>query len=390
MQTLRGDKQSMNLSTKLAKTQYPIIIFILLVLLLSACGKYLPAATLEPDRPTATDNSIIVRPEPTSTRPVPTNTSTVQAQSSPIITIDNVDKLELVTQVTEPTINSFAWLGRGQVVSLAMDTHIVPYTRFPLEPIEGLSTPYNYPAKLTVSVDGEKMAWIDEENIIYIWEPDLVCEVIELTASDAPFTSLAFSPTGRDLAIASHDGSVEIWNTADQELVNTWQFPTWYSNLAFSPEGEDLAAVDTENFKIDFINVDDGKIQRSLEWTEHASPVLNGAIFSPDWNTIGWVARGTVQLMDQISGDLGLAFQHEDAVNSLSWSPDSTLLATASAGTILGAFSPVVYVWDIDSGRKVNELVQPAVVTQIVFSPNGTEIGALIFEDGLLFWAVAK
>jgi WD40 repeat protein len=366
------------------------ILFIGLVLILSACAKTSPVDSPVPDRPTTTDNSVIFDPDPTSTRLDPTNTSTSQIQSNPVIVTENVENLVLVSQVTEPAMNSFAWLDQGRIVSLATDTQIAPYERFPLVPIEGLRTSYNYPAKLTVSDDGEKMAWIDADNIVYLGDIKHDSEVVELIERVSPITSLAFSPSGNELAIATIDGSVAMWNTVGSEMIVTWQYPSWYSNLSYSPDGNVLAGLDAQNYSINFIDVKNGEIQRVLEWTEGASPVLNGVYFSPDWDTIAWVARGTVQLMDRSSGDLGPVFHHEDAVNSVSWSPDSTLFASASAGTVAGVFSPVVYLWETDKGGKVNELVQPAIVIQIVFSPNGTEIGVLNYEDVLSFWAVSR
>ena len=386
----RGDRLPMIQSFMPVGIRKHTLLLIGLVLILSACARTSPVESLVPGRPTTTDNSVIVGPVPTSTRLDPTNAITSQIQSNPVIVTENVENLELVSQVTEPAVNSFAWLDQGQIVSLATDTQIAPYERFPLGPIEGLRTSYNYPAKLTVSDDGDKMAWIDADNIVYLWDIKHDSEVVELIERESPITSLAFSPSGNELAIATIDGSVAMWNTVGSEMIITWQYPSWYSNLSYSPDGNVLAGLDAQNHSINFIDVKNGEIQRVLEWTESASPVLNGVYFSPDWETIAWVARGTVQLMDRSSGDLGLVFHHEDAVNSVSWSPDSTLFASASAGTVAGVFSPVVYLWETDNGGKVSELVQPAIVIQIVFSPNGTEIGVLNYEDVLSFWAVAR
>ncbi|MEJ2600199.1 MAG: hypothetical protein P8Z00_17830 [Anaerolineales bacterium] len=81
---------------------------------------------------------------------------------------------------------------------------------------------------------------------------------------------------------------------------------------------------------------------------------------------------------------------HEDAVNALAWSPDSTILATAAAATVNGNFVPVVELWNAESGKMLNTLVLTNPAIQISFSPDGKSLATLDSAGTLHLWAVKQ
>ena len=111
--------------------------------------------------------------------------------------------------------------------------------------------------------------------------------------------------------------------------------------------------------------------------------------FSPDWNRLAWVARGTVLIMDVISGYTLAELSHEDFVQAIAWSVDSSILATAAAGSSDGQLQPYVYLWDSSSGALLNKLSQPGSVLSMSFSPDGRELAVLSSGGALQVWKVS-
>jgi WD40 repeat protein len=118
-----------------------------------------------------------------------------------------------------------------------------------------------------------------------------------------------------------------------------------------SPDGRSLGVLRIDEFAIDLYDVDSGQVIRTLEWLDHASPVLYGVAFSPDWRTLAWYTRGTLLLMDVVTGHPGPMLGTEDFIQVIAFSPDSSLIAAAAAGTVNGKFQPLVQIWDVTSGE---------------------------------------
>jgi WD40 repeat protein len=211
-----------------------------------------------------------------------------------------------------------------------------------------------------------------------------------LQSQDGAITGLAFSPDRSILAAATYQNQLVFWDTSNGQQISSQGIAYWLSNLSYSPDGSLLAGVDLPNFAVHIYDAVTLEEQRTLTWTESASPALYGAFFSPDWKTLAWVARGTVQLMDVATQALGPTLSHEDFVNDAAWSPDGSLISTAAAGTVNGSFSPVVFVWDAQTGELITPLVQPEVVLSIAFSPDGRELASLIAGGNLQLWAVTR
>lgn len=367
-----------------------IFTLIALGLLISSCTFFSREENTDGPQLTETPTTRIVKitSENTQSVPSPTETATIFAEIQVLITISNASQMQTVSQVSVDNATSFVWLNNGNELSIATDNYIATYHRFPTIQTKTSHLTVENPSNLTATKDGNLIAWSDSSNQVFIWIAANDNEPVLLSASQSPVTSIAFNPDGDQIAIATYEGDLEVWNIIDTRLENSWHYPQWLSNLSFSPDSSLLAGVDTSNFAVLFIDVETGEIVRSLEWIEHASPVLYEAQLSPNWETIAWVARGTVQLMDIESGEFGPMLSHEDFVSALAWSPDSQLLSTSSAAEINQSYAPVVNIWDAKNGEILNILVQNNSATDIGFSPNGAELGTLNYDQGLSIWAV--
>lgn len=149
--------------------------------------------------------------------------------------------------------------------------------------------------------------------------------------------------------------------------------------LALSPDGRTLAAASAERIAATLFDIVGDRPQRTLNGFETAAPVYS-IRFSDNGQTLIWLARGTVQLMDVASGQPGPRFEHEDFVGALALARDGRTLATASYGTVDNNFGPVVTLWDT-AGAPAISLPQAQPVISLAFAPDG-QLLALGMADG--------
>jgi WD40 repeat protein len=366
--------------------------------ILSACKLYLPTATPLPPSATSLPATTAVPASPTATTPPasptpvpPTLTPAPTASPTPqfsLIGPENATDLESVNNVQENGAQFFSFANQGQSFALASGGEIIIYNTAPS--LIRTSIPAKEITIMTASADQRSLAWANQQNNIRLVNIPQPSQSYTITSTGGPVTSLTFAPSGRQLASASYENQLKVWDTSNGQISKNWELPYWLSNLSYSPDGTQIGGVDLPNFTVHILDASTGSEIKSLTWSESASPALYGAYFSPDWKTIAWVARGTVQLMSIESGKLGPILSHEDAVNALAWSPDSTLLATASAATVDGNFVPVVKIWSADSGKTLNTLVLSNPAIQIAFSPDGKRMATLDSSGTLQFWAVQR
>jgi len=241
------------------------------------------------------------------------------------------------------------------------------------------------PALLSVARDQDVLAWVGQEHLVTVWK-SLIGQQQIIDETKTPVTGLALSDRGNELAYSTYDGALVIQDLTGGVMTQAWQAPSWLTNMIFSQDGRLLGGIDLANFTAYIFNVESGEIERMLQWRESASPALYGAYFSPNWQSLAWVARGTVQIMDVSNGELGALLSHEDFVSAVAWAPDERLLATAAAGTVNGEFVPLVILWDVTSGRSLHTLVLKAAVQSMAFSPDGRQLAVLNSTGFLQTW----
>jgi WD40 repeat protein len=304
-----------------------------------------------------------------------------------VIGPDNAAQLQQVDQSSQSGTQLFTWLPGETALALATGTEIHLYSLDPLAETSAIEVTAT--TRLAASPGGGQLAAARQDYSILLWDVAGQSEVATLKGHTQEVTGIDYAPDGQLLASSSADNTLKLWDSSDGSLIQTWDLPFWPSSVEFSPDGSQLALIDPQEFSAHIFDVPEGEEQRTLAWTEHASPVLYSASFSPDWTALAWVARGTIQLMDAETGELGHTLSHEEFISDMAWSPDGSLVAAAAAATVEGEFHPAVVLWDVQAGQQVNVLVQSQVAFDVSFSPDGTHL-AILSSDGVLsLWAVA-
>jgi WD40 repeat protein len=183
------------------------------------------------------------------------------------------------------------------------------------------------------------------------------------------------SSDGRTVAYSLDGQAIRLFDIFSQEdrLSFLPGFP--YSAVFFSPDDSALGVASLDSIEIILFSAEDGSVQGSLSGFTTAAPVYF-AEFSSIGEVLLWESRGTVQPMHIGSGELGPTLSHEDFVVAVAITPDSSVIATAAAGTLDGEFQPLVTLWDTYSGEVIWQNGNPAYFSSLDFSPDGSLLAA--------------
>jgi len=234
--------------------------------------------------------------------------------------------------------------------------------------------------EISISMDGKKLAAVTEDNIMHFWDlasgkelasidlknrliftnesksswfklsPDGLRAAIGLFSDksvkfydtdsgkelfklygDGIIDILAFSPTGNELAAASSNGTILIWDVASRKILNQKTYDYHAKIIAFSQKGDVLAVAISDN-SIDL------------------------------WN---WKSRSECKDSPTV--------QLSAPMNAMKFSPDGTKLVTAGSDN-------AARIWDTESGKELKRVEHNSAVRDVAFI-NGTWLVTISDDD---------
>jgi WD40 repeat protein len=319
----------------------------------------------------------------------PQDISTLVAEATKLPQQRTIDPKTAGNLATSKQVNfnaaaNFIWLPEGQSMVLAsnneLDLFQLTSSKF-AQPAARIQA--DNPVLLSASYSTNKIAWTGKDNFIHLWDLEKQVALPNMGEGTSPITGLSFAKLKPELALAGYDKTISIWDADSQQKLIAWNTSAWLTELSFSPDNKQIAGVDLQGFSVQIYNADTGEEVKKVKWGDSASAALYTALVSPDWSKIAWVARSIVQLMDAGNEAYGPMLEHEDYVSDVAWAPNSQVIATAAGATVNGQFSPVVQLWDVQTGKLLKTLIQSAGVIRIEFSPDGSEL-AVLLSGGVL------
>lgn len=164
------------------------------------------------------------------------------------------------------------------------------------------------------------------------------------------FSSMAFSPNGRRMALGNVIGIIYLWDPETRHILSHLVGQRGFvRSVAFSPDGGTLASAFSGLVDVPYIQLWDIDTGQPIGQPLTVQPVTNLA-FSPDGDTLASLyENGTITLWDVTTGrQIGQSFTGQSAVDKvgvttgITFSPDGTLASGNKDGTIT--------LWDMTTG----------------------------------------
>jgi len=202
------------------------------------------------------------------------------------------------------------------------------------------------------SPDSQRVAYGTRDNGVRIWDRSSGKVVRSLASNQKAIRAVDWSADGKLIASAwEGDKIVQVWNADSGELLHTLEAPDGLRadnvfSLEFSPDGKTLAVGEAQS-RLHFWNAASGTITATA-----FGPVTHTwcVAFSPNARILASSYYGQAIFWDTATYTDLLTLRHPDdiargyKVESLAWSPDSRLLATANR-------DDRIRIWETDTGK---------------------------------------
>ncbi len=231
------------------------------------------------------------------------------------------------------------------------------------------------------SPDGKQLASASLDNTIILWDVASRKPLATLKGLGGKVHGVAFSPDGKRLASANEDKTVTLWNVRSRKRLATLEdHKEAVIDVTFSLDGKLLASASKDQTVI-LWDVDSHKRLATLQG--HNGEVY-GVAFSPDGKRLASASKDrTVILWDVDSRTPQATLQgHEDMVFGVAFSPDGKRLASAGK-------DKAVILWDVDSHKQLATLRgHQDMVFGAAFSPDGKRLASASGDKTVILWDV--
>ncbi|XXG97830.1 hypothetical protein Hte_004144 [Hypoxylon texense] len=244
---------------------------------------------------------------------------------------------------------------------------------------------------LVFSPDSSRMASCSKDSTIMIWDTK-TWHVIHKLTSGGDVTSVSFFPDGRRLVSCSADNTIRTWNIEtgkQQDVISGCKHPA--KLVTVSPNGCYIASSANEDGYEGVVNLwyangdevkdalDSADVTQSVTSRAQRRPDIIIISISPSGKYIASVdRRNEIRLWDgetgrRIHGDA--AFRHDSSVTSLTFSPNEDILASFHRDIR-------AKLWDLSNGKMIYSLEgHEDRVWQTAFSPDGTLVASASGKD---------
>ncbi len=275
------------------------------------------------------------------------------------------------------------------------------------------------------SANSARVAIASDDGVTRVWRTDGSGPPVVFQGPEGRIDAVAFSPDGAEVAIHQRDGQATIWPEDGElhDIVSVWAADgsgapriyvrvgslggttqMWRMNgegdpvaltgylvplgLRLAPFGHDLAASADGTLLLDGYWDREARIHR-VDGREEALVLSNGnnrvgtAAFNADGTVVAIAGDGPVRIWSIAGASTEpLVFRdHQDWVRGVAFSPDGSLVATAS-------YDGTAHIRRADGAGDIIVLPHGAVVMSVNFSPDGARLVTASHDGAARIWRV--
>lgn len=213
-----------------------------------------------------------------------------------------------------------------------------------------------------------------------------LCRSDEITTLTPParkhldfIVAVAYSPDGRWLASASHDGHVKLFDRLLRQETAELRHGTAVRTVTFSPRHQTLATLGDDQM-LRLWEMPDLRLLEAIP--AQAGKYAGAAVFSRDgtWLAFSEVRDGWVTMTNFTTRESLALPAHSAPLTGLAFSPDAAVLATR-------AWDGFIKLWDVRTGRQQAQLAQsPWGTSTVAFSPDGRQLLSTSVDQTTMLW----
>jgi RNA polymerase sigma factor (sigma-70 family) len=244
--------------------------------------------------------------------------------------------------------------------------------------------------------DGKYLLVASIYNAVELWDArtgqfvrEVVPENPARLGTDKIILCTAFSADGRTIASGDFDGSVRTTEVATGKV---WPFPAGHTgsirSASLSADGKVLATSASDKMVRIWDTATGRQIQQlTLPDSALSKPqYFSRVALAPDGKTFAWIASKdySIHVCDVTTGvERHRLIGHENTLQQIVFSPDGRMLAST------GNLSPV-RLWDVVTGQSIRDFTggKRRDWVYVVFSPDGKRLAAAGYEAPVQVWEV--
>jgi len=187
--------------------------------------------------------------------------------------------------------------------------------------------------------------------------------------NDGRLISVVFSPGGQYAIAAGYDNTYQIWDVTTGKKVLHTPIGSPINQVVFSPDGNYVASKSFDGM-VRVVDMSAGKEISHV--TDKGGGILRA--LSPNGRYAALADLTVVRIWETATGTEITRIKHDDTIQLLAFSPDGKYLVSASCISYSEDYScqeGFVLVWEVATGKKITRISHNDAINSLAFSPDG-------------------
>jgi WD40 repeat protein len=263
-------------------------------------------------------------------------------------------------------------------------------------------TQYSQPSIIKLDSPAKDIAWNPTASYLAIVGTDKLLiwstasgKIAEDITSDFVSVADAVAWHPRGAKVATLGNRMIVWDIATGQDLNILSFPENETNsgtVAWSPQGDRLVFSHWNNdagyIQTRILNENTGQF---ADIGHPSSSLINSLSWSPDGSMLAISDYDSAQVWDANTGRLVFELSKADYIVDLAWSPNGQMIAGANACFGSCETQKTFQIWDAHNGQLLySTQAHSSDVLSITWSPDSTMLATGSADKTIKIWSVAR